>query len=176
MTTRQDIQDALFDADGSARDITFTPVSAEGVASLFRVLQRDFQLQGAFDSEGDDVAPAVKVASIDDLFPREKGSVHSIWSSSGHVISHLQVFVSWPERDDQYFVELTFFPNDLIRERFSLGSFAQIIEDLAETLQAENYFVRYENASWKEYDGEAPDVIYTRRTKPTQNKRMESNG
>lgn len=166
MTSKPQIQEALFDADGSTRDITFTPVPTEKVASLFHALQRDFELQDAITDAGNDVATTLQTGAISDLFRHANGSVHSTWSSSIHVISHLQAFVSWPEFGNQYLVELTFFPKDLIRERFSLSGFAAIIENWAKILHADNYFVRYENVSWKEFDGEAPDVIYTRRTKP----------
>jgi len=167
MNSSPAITEALFeDLDGAARDITFTPVSRKSVARFFEALAAAFTLKHAFNSEGEDVTQRIAAGELAEHSSTENGSVHTSWISDSHVISALQAFVCWPEAGDRLFLELTFFPEDLVAERFDLEDFINEIERWAEILGASDYFVRYENASWKEGDPDAPDVIYARSTKP----------
>lgn len=157
------IQDALFDDDGSMRDITFNPVPVEGVLGLIKILQRNFLLQSATNDNGDDIHSLIQSQSLMRVFAPDRGHILLNWSSQAHMISFIQLFTCWPESDKGCFIELTFSPRDLVRDRFTIGGFIKTVEQWADVLQADDYFVRYENASWKEFDENSPDVIYTRK-------------
>jgi hypothetical protein len=60
-----------------------------------------------------------------------------------------------------YGIELSFFPADLDSETFRVDSFIALIEAWQSVLGADDYFVRYENASWDWYDANGLGVIYT---------------
>lgn len=83
--------------------------------------------------------------------------------ASGHLIPVLQVFIDWPEDDGHYVLELSFFPNDLNAGRLEIRTFMTLIEEWRSLLAAEDYFVRYENASWHLYNSNGLGVIYTGR-------------
>src|SRR5215471_5918412 len=152
MPTAQEITKALFDADGSVRNITFTPVEPQRIAMLLQELRKQFTVRDAFDHDGEDVREVLRSGSIADLWKSSSGYVCSYWHSDTHVIRALQVFISWPETQGTIFVELTFFPSDLVAEGFQLNRFLSIVEDWREVLKADDYYVRYENASWVQFD------------------------
>jgi len=51
-----------------------------------------------------------------------------------------------------------------------------LIEDWNSVLESPDYFVRFENASWKLYDTNDLGVIYTRLTHPRTNKMLDRSG
>jgi predicted metalloendopeptidase len=55
---------------------------------------------------------------------------------------------------------------DELRDKAELQVRA-IIEEWNSLLQSDDYFVRYENASWKLYDPDGLGVIYSRRRPPS---------
>ena len=73
--------------------------------------------------------------------------LHAVWQSCA-CISHLQLFLSWESRQ-RFFVEVTFFPEDIAQELFSLDQFFQFLQPIVSATGVEQFYVRYENASWE---------------------------
>lgn len=163
--TAEETIKALFDADGSVRDITFTPVDQRNIPHLIERLKVDFPLLTATDGEGLDVRDVLLSGPASFVSSPER-TLSSYWESGTHAISAIQLFAFWPEPDGSAFVELSFHPRDLIRERFDLAKFVAEVDAWSEALGAANHFVRCENMSWKIADGITPDVIFTKEWHP----------
>ncbi|AVR98578.1 hypothetical protein C9I28_25300 [Pseudoduganella armeniaca] len=73
-------------------------------------------------------------------------------------IRHLQVFLFCDEVD-RIFCELTFFPEDVVRETFAVADFHAMIRSMASAAGSSEYYLRLENASWRHGDTASPDVI-----------------
>lgn len=165
LPTAEETNQALFDADGSTRDITFTPVDKRNIPHLIERLKIDFPLLTATDGEGLDVRE-VLLSDPASFVSSPERTLSSYWESRTHAISSIQLFAFWPEPNGSASVELSFHPRDLIRERFDLSKFVAEVDAWSEALGASNYFVRYENMSWKIADGITPDVIFTKEWHP----------
>lgn len=161
------IEKALLEPDGSANDITFTPVILSKVERFLAEVSAEFRVDNAFNGDnGVDVTDLLAARRFGEVLGGDSGTFYSYWSSSSHVISSLQVFVSWPENEKDAFIELTFFPQDLVSGRFELTKFAAIVEQWCQVLDASDFFVRCENASWPQFDASSPDVFFSRRNRP----------
>lgn len=149
------VEAQILDIDGSCRDITFSYLSPTGVLGLFDNFGTSYVLEKASDRDGRQVT--VKGARHY-LADSSSGIFHSTWAS-GDLISYLQLFFSWEDRE-RYFAEVTFFPQDILVEQFCLTRFIEFLRVLGEASGATEYYVRYENASWKFGDtGEMSGVI-----------------
>ncbi len=168
MKSLNDISKCLLDHDGSARDITFTPVKIGDLISFVNAISKEYALREGHYFEGDNEGVSLVTESIGTCLQKSNGSIYSYWLSTSHMISQLQIFIYWPQDEGKYFLELTFFPQDIVQNKYDANNFIQIIAKWADALSAENYFVRYENASWKEYDETSPDVIFTKKTMQNQ--------
>ena len=166
MDTNVDTQKALLEPDGSARDITFTPVSLSGAERFLAEISADFCVDNAFNGDGVDVTAALASRSFSEVLSGDSGTLYSYWNSSRGMFASLQVFLCWPETESDVFVELTFFPQDVIPAEFELTKFAALTEHWCQILGAEDFFVRWENASWRQFDSSAPDVFFSRRNRP----------
>lgn len=165
LPTAEETTQALFDADGSVRDITFTPVDQRNIPNLIERIKANFTLVHATDGEGLDARDVLLSDPVSFVSSPER-TLHSYWESGTHAISAIQLFTFWPEPDGSASVELSFHPRDLIRERFDLAKFVAEVDAWSEALGAGNYFVRYENMSWKIADGITSDVIFTKEWHP----------
>ncbi len=77
------------------------------------------------------------------------------------LFSHFQCFMHVDS--DGPFLELTFFPDDVLRDRDPLQSVVHFLRDLCSDTSVTQYFVRYENASWTFGDTTSMSgVIFTR--------------
>ena len=141
------MEDQLLDVDdGSCRDITFPGLSAEGASGLLGFFGTSFKLEEASDMEGETLGFAEARHYVETA---ASGMLHTFWRSSG-LISHLQLFFSWENRE--FFAEITFFPQDVTREQFSLDRFFQFLEPIVRATNTEELYVRYENVSWRTGD------------------------
>jgi hypothetical protein len=151
----------LLDADGSTRDVTFTPVSVEGLRAFLDLLLSKYDVVSARNADGKDVASLLRAASGNDAFGDTVGYVHVVLEGFGLLIPVLQLFVDWPVDERAYSLELSFFPSDLDAQAFQVHAFVALIEEWRSILDAEDYYVRYENASWELYDVDGLGVIYS---------------
>jgi hypothetical protein len=139
-----EIEEQIIDEDGSCRDVNFPEVNKNEAVALLKHMAGFCVLYSATDSEGNQLA-------VEDiarhLSSTATGTIASYWQSQG-LISQLQIFLAWKDWSD-IFVELTFFPQDVDRQNYSLESFLAWLRPILVALKTDTYYVRYENASWK---------------------------
>lgn len=151
----------LLDSDGTTRDVTFTPVAAEGLGAFLNLLLSKYRVVNARDADGKDVASLFRAGLGEDPFSNAGGYVHVVLERSGQLIPVLQLFIDWPVDEGAYSLEVSFFPSDLDPQAFQVSAFVALIEEWRSVLGADDYFVRYENASWDWYDANGLGVIFT---------------
>jgi len=77
-----------------------------------------------------------------------RGGAVQILLAGGHqLVSHLQMFVS-DGASPCPFVELTFFPQDVLQRPGLRERFVRWLQGMQRTLGATRAYARYENASW----------------------------
>lgn len=158
--------ESLLDRDGSTRDVNFTPVTREALVSFLEYLTADYRLDSACDIDGEDVVPIVTALGFADVIQGSTGYVHATLSNPSAIIRFLQFFVFWNADEPGFGVEVSFFPEDITKEQLTLDAFCKMLSNWNAVLQADDYFVRYENASWKLYDSTDPGIIFTRKRPP----------
>jgi hypothetical protein len=166
METAEKALECLLDRDGSTRDVNFTPVTREELVSFLIFLMEDYRLESACNADGHDLVPRLGAHEFDAALQGSAGYVHATLSNPSAVVRFLQFFVFWSPDEPGYGLEVSFFPDDVAIERFTLDAFLAMLTDWNGRLQADDYFVRYENASWKLYDASDPGVIFTRKRPP----------
>ena len=150
------IEEQILDKDGTCRDIAFPIISVEGASKLLDLFATSFNLNVARDLEGETLSISQAQRYIDTAV---SGMIHAIWQSS-ELITHIQLFLDWENRD--FSAEITFFPDDIIQERFSMERFYQFLEPIVQAANSEKFYVRYENASWNIGDtGKGSGVIFS---------------
>ena len=152
----QKLTEYLLDKDGSNRDINFTPAVFENVGLLLSLLIADYQKGNFFDQDGVEIEFDSK--AVCSLFERDAGFVCGYFESETALIKKLQLFLDWPE-EDLCAVELSFSPGDLQAD-FKIELFLNKLNTWWNALQANEVFVRYENASWEWYDPNDLGVFY----------------
>ena len=138
------VESQIIDDDGSCRDINFPDVTSPKAIALLELIKSFCTLDDASNNTGDKLDVSQLENSIASL---PSDSITSRWSSS-RLIKHLQLFFSW-DNADKVFIEITFFPNDVDRQSFSLVAFQDWLGPILKSLDTTEYYVRYENASWK---------------------------
>ena len=139
------IEAALIDVDGSCRDVNFEGATWDGVAEFVSSLEQSFEERSAHDADGNLIdEPHCETAIVS---ARRGGSVHLRYRAGSTVVTALQTFIC-REDDDSPFVELTFFPQDVLRTEHLERDFILWMNEIQMRLQARRYYCRYENASW----------------------------
>jgi len=151
------ILEYLTDNDGSTRDITFTPASLDCVEQFVKLFFEAFGNGELFDQDGEVVEISSEgIASY--INEREKGCIHGQLRSSESFVSQVHLFIDWPE-DEKIAIEISFFPADL-SNAFTVSLFLETLNNWWNVLQANEVFVRYENASWEYYNSKGLGVFY----------------
>ncbi len=163
MVTESQVAKWIVDCDGSCRDVTFTPTSKSAVVAFVRSLLLRYAVSLANDNNGIERSQQLK---SDDPLHAIDGYVHIVLADGGGMISQLQLFIDADRDDNKHCVEVTFFPNDIDAKQFSLPAFRSLIDDWNALLKSDNYFVRYENASWDLYNPSGLGMIYSRNQPP----------
>ncbi|MGB0882432.1 MAG: hypothetical protein ACPGSO_05725 [Vicingaceae bacterium] len=136
--------------DGSCRDINFDrEVSQKNLLHLIVFLNQHWEFKSLTDFE----VKFEKLNLIDEELPE---SFQAFWTK-GTMIKELQLY-AFKEKTGNYFLELTFFPQDLNKIELTLNTLTVFLTNLQRITQSEKIFLRYENASWK-YGEITPDVI-----------------
>ena len=86
---------------------------------------------------------------------------------SDGLISQLQLFIDEDRELRRHCAEVSFYPGDIDARTFRLHDFRALLEEWNTLLRSDDYFVRYENASWKLYDPDGLGMIYSRRRPPS---------
>lgn len=148
------IKRSLLEIDGSCRDINLSEhISTAGAVSLLDVICARWTLMWATDTEG----VAVQPEDIQALLAKGTGTLSTLWNGLGSP-SHFQAFFHWTEAD-MVFVELTFFPQDLDAQQFTLADFLKMLESLVNAAQSQEYYVRFEDGAWRHADGSAGQSV-----------------
>ena len=163
MATKAQAEEWILDCDGSCRDVTFTPTTRDAATKFLIWMASNYRITSSNDNNGIDRSAQL---STDDPLTGIEGFIHIVYEGSADLIPNLQVFVDHDRETDEHCLEVTFFPKDVDRERFTLKSFLDLVDQWNAILQSDDYFVRYENASWNLYDGTDLGVICTRKTPP----------
>ncbi|UUZ49656.1 hypothetical protein LP420_05330 [Massilia sp. B-10] len=142
--TRFHVETALLDCDGSCRDINFAErISTSGAIDVLRVLESSWTLVQAMTGEGEDIAKAELRGNLGQV----SGSISTVWNGGSNP-EHIQAYFHWDE-PDSVFCEITFFPQDLDGATFKLVDFLSMLSKLALAARSAEYYVRYEDASWR---------------------------
>jgi len=153
-----DFRLGLLDNDGSCRDINFAPLALTDCSTI---VHRLFALASGFSghaSNGDTLSfdPAAFIESAATI-----PSAHGVLNDVGGIFTQLQCFAGADH--ESAFLELTFFPKELVCSDDSLVTLVRFLNSLCLDTDISEYFVRYENASWEfGKTGNGTGVIFTR--------------
>ena len=163
MVTESQAEEWILDRDGSCRDVTFTPTSKAAVVALLKSLLSQYTASSAYDNNGIDRSSQLQ---NDDPLTGIDGYIHIVLADGASLIPHLQLFIDEDRDVQKYCLEVTFFPNDINAQYWSLHAFRSLVDEWNAILKSDDYFVRYENASWDLYDPSGLGVIYSRNQPP----------
>lgn len=156
------VEIALLDGDGSCRDINFSEyISTAGAVGILNFLSSAWKLSQATNGNGKEIP----FAELSRTLNRESGSLSTRWEGGSNP-SQVQAYFFW-SATDEVFCELTFFPQDCDRASFTVDGFLLMLRKLVSVAQSKEYYVRFENASWRH--GEPTkynDVILSHKTFP----------
>ena len=137
--------DAITECEGSFRDLNFKPANvaaAEGVFDLFSTL---FVLSDAHDEEGNEL---LDIATIYfQVENKQTGMIHACWTGEKKWVTQIQIFMDWDAPD--FNCEISFYPDDIDKSIFTAQLFTEFLENLLKIADTEEYYLRYENASWR---------------------------
>jgi hypothetical protein len=140
-----DIVECLCDVDGAARVVTFQDCSWIGIEDLVTTLRAFFERYSATYTDEEvrhDPDPHAVVLSV-----QEKGTGHLVFDAGTGLLNQLQIFVSH-ENEGNPLVELVFFPEDVDKKNLR-ETFIVWVREMHKLLQAQCYYARYENHSWR---------------------------
>jgi hypothetical protein len=158
---KSEIYKLITENDGSCRDINFGGVEWTGVKSLIKKLYGSYSnLKFQLTRSGKES----NEADFEDAISRihdSKITTNIYAVDPNEIIQQLQIYI-FTEENGQPFIEFTFFPQDLNLSPERIDEFINLVREWCDALQAELFFVRYENASWKFGDtSKYSGVIYS---------------
>lgn len=155
--TQRDIETALLADDGACRDINFSEyIPTSAAIDVLEFLASSWTLAQAVTSSGTEILSD----ALGDELRRPSGSLSTTWDG-GHNPEYIQAYFHW-DNPDKVFCEITFFPRDFDSETFKLAEFLQMFDRLILAARSEEYYLRYENASWRHGQHGRSDVIFSR--------------
>jgi hypothetical protein len=151
--------ESLLDTDGSCRDINFGGLSWSGAAAILDWLITR-SLSVLVDCQDDNPVESSVTGELLCKTAGRLGFCRLVLKDTDSLFSHLQTYLG--ADNGTPFLEVSFFPDDLILDRYSIDRFVGFLDNLAEIGGATQYFVRYENVSWRFGDtSENSGVIFT---------------
>lgn len=142
--TRRRVEAALLDRDGSCRDINFSEsILTSRAIDVLEFLASSWTYVQAMTGEGDEIASAELKGNLQ----LASGSLSTIWNG-GRNPEHIQAYFYWNE-PDKVFCEITFFPQDIDSGTFKLMEFLSMLGKLVSVAGSDEYYLRYEDASWR---------------------------
>jgi len=145
----EDIETCLLERDGSARDMNFEAPTWPGLWDALRELRAEFSTARiGLTSDDTDSVRADDIESALQRVQVRGGAVQILLAGGHQLLSHLQLFVT-DEAGASPFVELTFFPQDVLPRPGLEERFTTWLRGMQRTLGATRVYARYENASWR---------------------------
>ena len=163
MITKTQAAEWILDCDGSCRDVTFTPTGAQKAACFVQFIDSEYTSLSSNDNNGIDRTGQL---GGDDPLLGIDGFIHYSFKRDGGLISALQLMIDHDTETDEFCVEVSFFPQDINLDLFSLDVFMELVNQWNAILQSKDFFIRYENVSWDLYDPKGLGVIYSRSHPP----------
>jgi hypothetical protein len=145
---------ALKDRDGSCRDINFSEhISRYSALKLLDAIASEWSLCSATDAEGN----SLSATDMRNQLEASKGSLSTLWTE-GPLIRQWQCYLYW-NRSDDVFCEMSFFPDDIVESEFNMPNFMALLARFINATRSAEYYVRYENASWRHGDMSATSSV-----------------
>lgn len=142
--TRRRVEAALLDRDGSCRDINFSEsILTSSAIDVLEFLASSWTYVQAITGEGDEIASV----ELEGNLQLSSGSLSTIWNG-GRNPEYIQAYFYWNE-PDKVFCEITFSPRDINAETFKLMEFLSMLGKLVAVAGGDEYYLRYEDASWR---------------------------
>lgn len=145
--TKSEIYEMITDIDGSCRDINFEGVNSSGLRAYIDKITQSYSTVICQVWERNQESTKIPVAELHTHLMKHGLSVHIHAEDSEKLLQQLELFIDI-EDDNQPFLEVTFFPQDVNVASADIESFLHLLEEWLITLQATKFYVRYENASW----------------------------
>lgn len=144
--------------DGSCRDVNFTPLTLGDCHTIVGRIFSQSQSGTATDGNGDQIElNASSFVSVGASTAHARVALENV----ADLFTHFQCFVCVDTGGP--FLELTFFPDDVVPEGDPLIAVIQFLRNICVGTTVTEYFVRFENASWSFGDTAAGSgVIFTR--------------
>lgn len=151
-----EIERQILDEDGSLRDINVDNIDASKACDLIGHFLKDYSLYNVYSSSLDGdledkalLKVAKKINLRFKLFEGEgEGKAVLLWKNEKALIKHFQIYFDWFEFDD-ISVELTFSPEDIDVDRFSMNVFIDFLRPIINVTGTKKVFARYENVNWE---------------------------
>jgi hypothetical protein len=154
---------AITAGDRTFRDVNFKVATTHGAKGVFSLISAMFALKHAQDDDGNE--PPDIDAIYSELESKQAGSIFSVWTGEAKWVAQIQVFMSWDMRG--YDCEVSISPNDIEEDIFTMELFAEFLQSLLKAAGSEEYYVRYENVSWRFGDcSEDSGVVFSHRDIP----------
>lgn len=159
--TRHRVESALLNRDGSCRDINFTQsISTSGAIGVLEFLASSWNLTQGTSGAGNELTPT----ELESNLRLPSGSLSTVWNA-GNNPEHIQAYFHWLE-PDSVFCEITFYPDDFDDETFTLQGFLSVLSRMALAAGSNEYYLRYEDASWRHGQHEKDGVILSSKMLP----------
>jgi hypothetical protein len=143
--TPKDVILGLTEVDGGCRDINWFGLNTDGAVALLRWIGEGYAIIALTETEGDEANPCDVDSGCDALVSGR--SVRGYFEKGPSEISQIQYYSYRDDDSAEWFVELTFFPQDVSLTK-GLALFVGLLEDAKLKCGAFAYFVRYEDASF----------------------------
>ena len=151
-------RDALINTDGTARDINFTPLTLADCCGVVKSIFSHAAEGSVFDGHGNAVSCDAEIFLSTGISTR---SVHAELTNVSRTFTELQCFLCFD--DDSPFLELTFFPEHVSHHNDALSEIVGFLSNIIRDTDVSEYFVRYQNESWRFGDSTpGSGVIFTR--------------
>lgn len=143
--TQADVEEGLTHVDGGCRDANWFGLNVDGVVAIFEYLVERYTERTINIYEGDEVFQGNSQEAVKAL--RQRKTVQAYLDGGPKELSQIQFYGYHDEKEPSWFVELTFFPQDVALEN-GLGAVLQHFETMREASGASGWLIRVENASF----------------------------
>ena len=157
----REIEKQIIEIDGSCRNINFYVPQKNYLINLLKFLMDQYRFLSVAKSDGNKISIDNEDCKLDELVSFYNEHINLLLENKNQVIKNPQFFISRGESED-YYLEITFFPNDINRDKFTFIIFVEWLSQILKCGNSKEFYVRYENSSWK-YGDSSDDsgVIYS---------------
>lgn len=161
MTDLQNIQELVLEHDGHCRDVSLRTDDRVSAFELLKWFIEKYEIISSFKC----VDGYFKRIEQNDyhnyiLTIREADTLELCFRNPAETIQELQFYLL-SENENTVFVEITFFPKDILLEKFNASELLATISEWRKLCDANDIYLRGEYASWKYGDvSKHSGVIY----------------